>query len=89
MARVTLPAGMKCISGRLGDVCFRTMKATGKTVVSRMPQARKSVPSAAEMASRERFALMAKTVNQMRRTGSKKSVKELWQIVKKAYDTAN
>lgn len=89
MARVRLPMGIREVSGKVGNVCFRTMKSTGNVFVGRLPRTRTTLPSAAETAARERFALMAKMVNQMRKEGSKKSRKELWQIVKDAYVAAN
>ena len=84
MAQVTLPAGIESISGRLGNVCFRTMKATGKVYVGSLPKARKTQPSASEIEARERFARKARIVKIMRIAGSKMTVKELWKLAEQA-----
>ena len=82
MARViALPMGIMRISGKVGNVCFRTMKATGKVYVGRMPQARKTQPKAGELANQERFKKCARLVRLMREAGSRLSTKELWKIV--------
>ena len=84
MAKVTLPMGIESISGRLGNVCFRTMKATGKVYMGSLPQARKTRPSASEIEARERFARKARIVKIMRIAGSKMTVKELWKLAEQA-----
>ncbi len=84
MAQVTLPAGIESISGRLGNVCFRTMKATGKVYLGSLPQARKTQPSASEMEARERFARKARIVKVMHLAGVKLSAKELWKLAEQA-----
>ena len=38
MARVELMPGIQSISGRLGDLVFRTYKKTGKVTVTLMPR---------------------------------------------------
>ena len=38
MARVELMPGIQSISGRLGDMVFRTYKKTGKVTVTLMPR---------------------------------------------------
>ena len=91
MAKVTTMSGIASISGRLGNHCFRTMKATGK--VSMHPVASKKqrpakAPSAAMVAQRERFTGIVKMVQQMMASGSKKSRKQLWKIAAEAYDAA-
>ena len=83
MARVTLPMGIKGISGKVGDVCFRTMKATGRTYMVRLPSRRRTRITASELEARERFKRRAQLVSQMRKTGSKLSTKELWEMVKR------
>jgi len=42
MARVELMSGIQSISGRMGDLVFRTNKATGKVYVSMWPRKRKN-----------------------------------------------
>ena len=83
MARVTLPMGIQGISGKVGDVCFRTMKATGRTYMVRLPSRRRTRITASELEARERFKRRAQLVSQMRKTGSKLSTKELWKMAKR------
>ena len=92
MAKVTTMSGIAYISGRLGNYCFRTMKKTGKVYIHPMPskkQVHKNVPSAAVVAQRERFGAITKMVAQMRKSGTKKSGKQLWKIATEAYDAAH
>lgn len=83
MVRVTLPAGIESLSGRFGDVCFRTMKATGRTYMVRLPSRRRTRITASELEARERFKRRAQLVSQMRKAGSKLSTKELWKMAKR------
>lgn len=80
MARVTFPMGIERVSGRVGDVCFRTMKATGRTYMSSMPSKRTTKLQASEIEARERFARKARLVRAMRQAGAKRTIKELWKI---------
>ena len=96
MARVQTMAGIASISGRLGNYCFRTMRATGKVymhaVESRKSKEKRRAPSEAMQNQRERFAAVAKMVKQMRQNSPKskaKSQKQLWKIAMEAYDAAN
>jgi len=93
MAKIRMMSGIACISGRLGNYCFRTMSATGKVymhaVESRKTKVERPVPSEAMMKQRERFAAITKMVAQMRQNGSRKSQKQLWKIATEAYDAAN
>ena len=84
MAKVTLPAGIARISGKVGNVCFRTMKATGKVYMSSLAQARKTQPKASEIKARERFARKARIVKIMRQAGAKLTTKELWKLAEQA-----
>ena len=91
MAKVTTMSGIVSISGRLGNYCFRTMKATGKVYMHPVASKKKGpakAPSAAMMAQRERFAAIVKMVQQMQADGSRKSRKQLWKIATEAYDAA-
>ena len=80
MARVTLSAGITSISGKLGNMYFRTMKATGKTYMHSLPQKRTIPLRQREIEVRERFVKRAQLVTAMRRAGSKLPKKKLWQI---------
>ena len=86
---MTLPAGIESISGRLGNVCFRTMKATGKVDVHQVPSEQpKKKPRPAktvgEVENQERFAKRAQVVNLMLKAGSKVSRKNLWKLASQA-----
>lgn len=80
MAKVTFPMGIQRVSGRVGNVCFRTMKATGRTYMTGLPSKRTTKPQAAELEARERFARKARLVSAMRHEGSKLTQKELWKL---------
>ena len=84
MARVELPMGIERVSGKAGNVCFRTMKATGRTYVSVLPSKRKTEVHANELEARELFARKARLVRAMRQEGSKRTQKELWKIAGQA-----
>ena len=81
--------GIERVSGRVGDVCFRTMKATGRTYMSSMPSEQpKKKPRPAktvgEVENQERFAKRAQVVNQMLKAGSRVSRKNLWKLAAQA-----
>ena len=85
MTRVKLPAGIESVSGKIGDVCFRTMNASGRVYMYRMKSHGGKVqcakePSERDKARRERFTKLAEMVRYMRKNGSKLSAKELWKI---------
>ena len=84
MARVTLPLGITRISGRVGNVCFRTMSATGRVYMRPVPPVRTSPLSAAEIENRARFKKRVLLVQQMHNAGTRLSNKELWKIAKQA-----
>lgn len=89
MAKVTPPMGIVRISGRVGNMCFRTMKATGNVYMYPLKGRRDNVPCTKEVseraiAQRERFRAVAGIVRMMRKAGSKKTQKELWKIVSQA-----
>ena len=84
MARVTLPMGIEKISGRVGNLCFRTMKASGKVYMGRMPQERKTALKASELEAREVFKKRAQLVSMMRKVGSRLSTQQLWKLAAQA-----
>ena len=84
MALVTLPMGISRISGRVGNMYFRTMKATGKTYMMSLPGKRTTPPQPSEIEARERFARKARLVNFMRQEGSKLPRKKLWELAEQA-----
>ena len=90
MAEVKLPAGIASISGKMGNYCFRTMKATGKVYMhplkheDRRVQARKKTKTVKEVENQERFAKRSHLVNQLLQRGSKLGRQQLWNLVMKA-----
>lgn len=84
MARVTPPMGIRSISGKVGNVCFRTMKSTGRVYVSALPAARKSALRPREVVNQNRFSKRAEIVRMMKKAGSKLPVKALWALVSQA-----
>lgn len=85
MSLVTPPMGITGISGKMGNVCFRTMKATGKIYMSSLPQIRKRIClSPEEKMARIRFAKRAEIVRLLKKAGSKRTTKELWKLVSQA-----
>ena len=61
MAKVTLMDGIQSISGRLGDVCYRTHK-NGTVVVSMLPRKRRTRVSEKEQAHRQWFGQVTSRV---------------------------
>ena len=89
MAKVTLPPFIQSISGRVGNLSFRT-SASGKTSVTCFQPRKRTTPlSSNEKLARTRFAQIAKTVAQMKQQGSQLSRKELWDLAAKAYGQSN
>ena len=84
MAQVTLPAGIESISGKVGNVCFRTMKGSGRVYMSTLPAARKTALRPREIVNQNRFGKRAYIVGQLRLMGSTLSTKALWSLVSQA-----
>lgn len=76
--------GISRISGRVGNMYFRTMKSTGRTYITGLPSKRTTQPLPSELEARERFARKARLVNIMRQEGSKLTRKELWKLAEQA-----
>lgn len=89
MAKIRMMAGIAAISGKFGNMYFRTEKRTGRISLCNMPKKNASGLSTKQQAHRERFAAIAKMVMQMRQDGSRKSRKQLWKIAQEAYDAAS
>lgn len=89
MAKIRMMAGIAAISGKFGNMYFRTEKRTGRISLCNMPKKSASGLSTKQQAHRERFAAIAKMVMQMRQDGSRKSRKQLWKIAQEAYDAAS
>lgn len=82
-------AGIAAISGKFGNMYFRTDKRSGRVSLCRMPKKNATGLSNKQKAHQERFATVAKMVTQMRVDGSRKSRKQLWKIAAEAYDAAH
>ena len=89
MPRVRMMPGIAAISGKFGNMYFRTDKKSGRVSLCRMPKKMNTVLSDKQRAHHERFAAIAKMVTQMRKDGSRKSRKQLWKIATEAYDAAH
>ena len=89
MAKVKMMAGIAAISGKFGNMYFRTDKRTGRVSLCNMPKKNSIGLSDKQRAHHERFAAIAKMVTQMRADGSRKSRKQLWKIATNAYDAAH
>ena len=89
MPKVKMMAGIASISGKFGNMYFRTDKKSGRISLCHMPKKSSSVLTDKQRAHKERFAAIAKMVTRMLAEGSKKSRKQLWKIASSAYDAAN
>ena len=90
MPKVKMMSGIAAISGKFGNMYFRTDKRTGRVSLCHMPQKKAATaPTAAQQKQKQRFATIAKIVRQMIAAGAKKSRKQLWKIATEAYDAAN
>lgn len=90
MAEIKLPAGIASISGKMGNYCFRTMKATGKVYMHPLKRrdnatpVRKKTKTVNEVENQKCFAKRSHLVNQMLQGGSKLGRQQLWNLVMKA-----
>ena len=90
MPKVKMMSGIAAISGKFGNMYFRTDKRTGRVSLCHMPQKKAATaPTEQQQAHQQRFATIAKMVTQMIAAGAKKSRKQLWKIATEAYDAAN
>lgn len=77
MAKVTLMDGIQSISGRLGDVCYRTQK-NGTVVVSMLPRKRRTRVSEKEQAHRQWFGDTNKKVAAILKDPKQRTIYEQW-----------
>ena len=90
MPKVKMMSGIAAISGKFGNMYFRTDKRTGRISLCHMPQRNVSVPQTPQQeAHKKRFAAIAKRVTELRQTYERKTRKQLWKIASEAYDAAN
>lgn len=81
-------AGIASISGKFGNMYFRTDKKSGRVSLCKMPKPSRPLTDQQKL-HQARFAAIAKMVRQMQAEGSKKSRKQLWKTAKERYDAAN
>jgi hypothetical protein len=89
MPKVRMMAGIAAISGKFGNMYFRTDKRSGRVSLCNMPKKSATGLSDKQRAHHERFAAIARMVTRMREEGSRKSRKQLWKIATEAYDAAH
>ena len=89
MPKVKMMSGIAAISGKFGNMYFRTDKRTGRISLCHMPQRKASAPTAQQEAHKKRFAAIAKRVTELRQTYKRKTRKQLWKMASEAYDAAN
>ena len=82
MAHVTLPPFIQSISGRVGNLCFRT-SAEGKTTVYVNAKKSRSTPlTKQEVHARELFAERVQRVNKIMQENPSITRKQAWKIAK-------
>ena len=74
MPKVKMMSGIAAISGKFGNMYFRTDKRTGRISLCHMPQRNVSVPQTPQQeAHKKRFAAIAKRVTELRQTYKRKT----------------
>ena len=77
MAIVNMIAGLEGLHGKMGDVCFRTLK-NGTVFMCRLPRKRvRRKASKAQKAQRERFSVAVKKVNEVMQDANQRSLMEV------------
>ena len=89
MPKVRMMAGIASISGKFGNMYFRTDKKSGQISLCHMPEKKTMALSESQQLHRQRFSAIAKMVTQMRKSGTRKNTKQLWKIATQAYDAAH
>ena len=86
MAKVNIMAGIQSISGKMGNMVFRTFKrANGKTETRAYrytKRERRTKISKAEQGARNLFSQRQAYVQNLRQSGDNRSLKELWKEAK-------
>ena len=86
MAKVTLRPEILGISGKVGNMIFRTTKDGRTFVGSANRQPRSSKPKPDELARRARFVRMAQEVSRRIANGDTRPRKTIWAEVKRTFD---
>lgn len=82
MAKIVLHSFIKSVSGRIGNMFFRTYPSGTVTMTTTAPRKRATPPSAAEKEAQVLFAKRAEMVRKLAQEYPGKSRKELWKLVK-------
>ena len=82
MATVKLQPFIASISGKMGDVYFKTYASGKVTMTTHTPTKRTTPVSPKEMQHRENFSRRAALVNRLKAEYPYKSKKELWELAK-------
>lgn len=82
MAKITLQPFITSISGRIGNMYFRTYASGKTTMTTNQPRKRSTPCSEAEIQAKQLFAKRAAIVKNLRKQYPDKSLKDLWKIAK-------
>ena len=82
MAKIILNSFIKSISGRVGNMFFRTYPSGKVTMTCNAPAKRTKPASDAEIKARALFAKRAAVVKKLAKEYPDKSQKDLWTIAK-------
>jgi hypothetical protein len=75
--KVKLMSGIESMHGKIGNMCFRTLKS-GQVIMCRMPRKRVvRKASDAQKTQRERFSLVVKKVNEMMQDSNQRGLMEV------------
>ena len=77
MAKVTLMDGIQSISGKLGDVCYRTHK-NGTVSVAMLPRKRRTPVSEKEKQHRQWFGAVNREVSAILKDTKQRAIYEQW-----------
>ena len=77
MAKVDTIAGVVSLHGKMGKVCFRTLKS-GQVIMCRLPRKRvQKKASEAQTSQRERFGAIVKKVNAVMQDSTQRGLMEV------------
>lgn len=75
--KVELISGIQSMHGKMGNMCFRTLKS-GQVIMCKMPS--RTIPkkaSKAQASQRERFCVIVKKVNEMMQDANQRGLMEV------------
>ena len=82
MAHVTFPPFIQSVSGRVGNLFFRTTPSGKTTIYAVSKLQRTSLPTENEMRARELFKQRVQQVNNIIKNDPKVTKAQAWKIVK-------